>query len=184
MKRAGCCSGSNPSRVPRHRTIADRLGTRKRAIPTDSGQSAAHSAIRGAPLVVHIPGETNSRRASSDFSFANQDLPLNCRHLSHEVLEQLSFFDPLGHLLAEIGWNMQSFCPTALFPSEQSRLMNRPFPRTPALRIAAPLLTDGKRCLNKRFYLSNACQDALPTFIGQCWSRHMASIYTYQLMSI
>jgi hypothetical protein len=38
--------------------------------------------------------------------------------------------------------------------------------------------------LNKRFDLPNACQDALPTFIGQCWSCHMVSIITYQVLSI
>ena len=106
MKRAGCFSGSSPSRVPRHRTVADRLGTRKGAISMDSVQSAAHPDICGAPLTVRIPGEANPRGASSDFSFTNQDLPLNCRHLPHEVFEELSFFDPLGHLLPEIRRDM------------------------------------------------------------------------------
>jgi hypothetical protein len=176
MKRAGCCSGSSPSKVPRQRTVADRLGTRKAAMPTNPGQSAAFSGPRGAPTVVWVAWKAGSCRVLSPLlsalPFADQKFPLDRGHLSDQALEELPFLDPSGHLLTELRRNMQSSCPPTLLPSQQCRFMDRTFPSATACGIAAPFLTDRKRGLNERLDLANAREDASSRFIGQCWSCH------------
>ena len=121
--------------------------------------------------------------ALSVLSLADQKLSLSRRHLSDEALEKPSFFDPSGHLLTELARNMQSSCPPSLLPSQQCRFMDRTFPRATARGIATPFLTNRKRCLNERFDLAYARENAFPRFAGQCGSCHMESIYTFHILS-
>ncbi len=163
MKRARCCSGSSPSKVPRHRTIADRWGTRKAAKATTPGQAAAISAVRGGPIVVPGAWEVGTREtfsALSALSFADEKLSLGSGHLSDEVFEQFPFFDPSGHLLTEFRRNVQGSSSPALLPGQQCSFMDRTFACATTGRISAAFLANRQRRLNERFDLANAREDA------------------------
>lgn len=175
MKRAGCCSATKPSNVPRHRTTADRRGTRKAAMVINSGKSAALSSLRGVPKSVPVARQVGAPATLPDLSalsFADQKLPLGRGHLSDESLEKLSFFDPSAHLLMELRGNVKSPSPPVLLPREQGRFMDRTFPSAATGGIPAPFLAYRKRCLNEGLDSANPPEDAFPGLTGQFRSRH------------
>ena len=165
MKRARCCSGSSPSKVPRHRTIAERRGTRKAAKATTLDQSAAIFAVRGGPIVVPGACEVGTPEAFcalSPLSFADQKLPLGRGHLSDEVFEEFPFFDPSGHLLTELRRNVKGSSPPAFLPGEQCCFMDGTFACTTTGGISAAFLANRQGRLKERFDLANAREDAPP----------------------
>jgi len=95
-----------------------------------------------------------------------QKLPLGLGHLCHEALEQLSFLDPLFHLLAKLYRDIDGTGASFFLPGQKSRFMERALGSTPASRIATPFFGKSKGGLNEGLYLSKALQSPLPPSIG------------------
>jgi len=111
----------------------------------------------------------------------SQYVALFLGHLADELPQQLSFFYPFGNLLSIGDGNVERVGTFALFPGEQSGLVNRTFLCAAAFGISASFFRDGERTLEEWLDTLNLPQDLTSFFTCVSFSLHNGKVYLLSL---